>query len=245
VVTGELVVLGSAGSYPTRGNPGSGYVVTLGGATIVLDLGPGSFGALVDLVPIHAVDAVVVTHRHADHAADLLAWYHAARHGLAPRSAVPLFAPPDVLERVGAFLGKDAGELAVVFDQRAVDRGASVLGARLEFAVASHSVPAVSVRVEARGSVVVYSGDTAPNDRLAGLAVGADLLLCEATALRGPVPGHCGADEAGTIARDGEVGHLVLTHLREDVDAAEAIAAASEAFDGPVAVAEPGLRLPI
>lgn len=241
----DLVVLGSAGSYQTVGSPGSGYVVRVAGTTIVLDLGPGTFGALLGTVPIHAVDAVVVTHGHADHASDLLAWFHAARHGIVPRSAVPLFAPKDVLERVGGFLRKGPAELAVVFESRAVGESASVVGVRLSFVAADHGVPAVSVRVEGGGTSVVYSGDTAPNDRLVSLASDADLFLCEASVVQGPVAGHCGADEAGAMADRAGARRLVLTHLREDVDADEAVAAAGEAFDGPVEVAEAGRTLSI
>ena len=241
----ELVVLGSSGSAPSTAGPASGYLVRIGGATVVLDLGPGTFGRLLAEVPIHGVDAVVVSHGHADHAADLVAWYHAARYGLTPRAAVPLLAPVDVLDRVGSFLRKGPDEVGLVFDRRPVDVPGSVVGAAVSFAEARHGVPAISVRLESEGRSLVYSGDTAPNPGLLDLAGGADVLLCEATAAVGPVDGHMGADEAGELARRAGVGRLVLTHLREGVEPAGAVAAAGSAFDGPVSLAEPGLRLPI
>lgn len=240
----RLTVLGAAGSYPTSTEPGSGFLVEADGVRVVLDLGPGTFPRLADEIPIHAVDAIVVTHGHADHAADLLAWYHASRHGIPPRASVPLFAPGEVIERVRGFLKKGPEELAMVFDHREVDPGdeASVAGVALSFGAVVHTVPAVSVRVDSSGKSLVYTGDTAPSADVVDLSRGSDLLVCEATLVDETVPGiHCSAEDAGAMAKDAEVGALLLTHLRPDQDREEAIAAAGREFGGPIAVAEAGL----
>ena len=53
-----VTVLGSAGSFPQPGNPSSGYLVRTPTATIWIDCGAGTFGALqaeVDLADV--VDA--------------------------------------------------------------------------------------------------------------------------------------------------------------------------------------------
>lgn len=244
----DVTVLGAAGSYPTAAQPASGFLVVAGGARVVLDLGPGTFRELVARVPIHAVDAIVISHGHADHAADLLAWYHAARYGATPRAAVPLLAPDGVVERVGAFLGHTSDELALVFDHRRVEPGSTdvVAGVDLAFGSVAHSVPSVAVRVTVDGRSLVYSGDTGMHPPLARFAHGTDLFVCEATTLDEPVPGqHCDAADAGAMAADADVGALLLTHLREDVDPEAAIARARTRYDGPVAVARSGLTHPI
>lgn len=240
----KLTVLGAAGSYPTAVEPGSGFLLEADGARIVLDLGPGTLPRLLDEVPIHAVDAVVVTHGHADHSADLLAWYHLARHGIPPRSSVPLLAPTDVVDRVGAFLKKGAEELGMVFDHRPAGPGSTetVAGVSLTFGAVVHPVPAIAVRVDAAGKSMVYTGDTAPSADVVELAGGCDLLVCEATLVDETVPGiHCSAEDAGAMARDAGVGALLLTHLRPDQDSDAAIEAANREFEGPVGVAKAGL----
>jgi len=64
---------------------------------------------------------------------------------------------------------------------------------------------------------VVYSGDTSPNEALADLARGADVLIHESTFLdeltaRAEEDGHTTASQAAEVAKKAEVGRLVLTH---------------------------------
>jgi len=66
-----LHVLGCA---PAGGNPGeacSGYLVTAGGSRVLLDCGPGVLASLLarDAAPL---DAIVLSHLHFDHVADLI-----------------------------------------------------------------------------------------------------------------------------------------------------------------------------
>ncbi len=79
----------------------------------------------------------------------------------------------------------------------------------------------------------VYTGDASLTPGLVEHARGADLLLSEATyALQEPDPEaiHMTAAEAASVARDGGVGRLVLTHLSaEDRDGSLAAARAIHA----------------
>jgi len=69
---------------------------------------------------------------------------------------------------------------------------------------------------EMPGRKVVYSGDTAKCDNLIEHAKNADLLIHEATCMHEMIDergGHTSAKQAGEIAKEAEVGKLVLTHL--------------------------------
>ena len=59
-----LRVLGCDGSWTGPGGAGSGYLVSLGGTHVVLDLGPGTFANLQLHLDPALVAAVVITHRH-------------------------------------------------------------------------------------------------------------------------------------------------------------------------------------
>ena len=63
---------------------------------------------------------------------------------------------------------------------------------------------------------LAYSGDSGPSDRLAELARGVDLFVCEATLLRGaldgPLRGHLSVDEAVESFRASGAKRLLLTH---------------------------------
>lgn len=68
------------------------------------------------------------------------------------------------------------------------------------------------------GRSIVYSGDSAPTDKIAALARGATLLIHEATTSQeleheANAWGHSSARQAGAIAKEAEVGELFLTHF--------------------------------
>jgi ribonuclease Z len=102
-----------------------------------------------------------------------------------------------------------------------------------------------------RGQVVAVVMDTAMCDAALDLARGADLLLCEATFLDAETAlaadyGHLTAGQAGRIAAEAGVRHLVLTHFSERYDDTAAHRAEAEAvFDGEVTVAEDLDRIPL
>jgi ribonuclease BN (tRNA processing enzyme) len=112
-----------------------------------------------------------------------------------------------------------------------------------------HSVPNLGLRVRAGASVLAYTGDTGPSPDLPGLARGADVFLAEAT-YADDVPADAvgtlsSAAQAGEVAARSGVGRLVLTHLMPGTDPARAEAAAGRAYEGPIAVARPGLSVDI
>jgi ribonuclease BN (tRNA processing enzyme) len=94
--------------------------------------------------------------------------------------------------------------------------------------------------------VLAYSADTGPSDELVRLALGADLLLSEASFLDGPdlpVGLHMTARQAAEHAARAGAGELVLTHLVAWNDPAISLEQASSAFSGPLRLASSGLRL--
>ena len=89
----RLTIIGCSGSYPGPDSPASCYLVEADdseGRTwrIVLDMGNGALGVLQRYVDPLLIDAVLLSHLHADHCLDLVAWSYARRYhpaGLPPR----------------------------------------------------------------------------------------------------------------------------------------------------------------
>lgn len=245
-----LTVLGSNGTYPSPGNPGSGYLVTTDSTSVLLDLGPGVFTALMERGV--ACDGVVITHAHADHCLDLFSLFNRIRFDDRPAWGLPVLAPQSVFDRVATFLGAGPDhDLFSVFDCRPVEPGDRLtLGeATLEFGAAAHSVPAVVVSVAADGGRLVYSGDTGPGGDLVSLAAECDLLLCEATHQGSPGadrdPHHLHAVEAGLTAMAAKAGRLLVTHVAPSLDPAVSVAEAGSVFEGAVDHAAPGLEVEV
>jgi ribonuclease BN (tRNA processing enzyme) len=244
----ELTVLGSSGGCPGPGNPASGYLVTHDGTTIWLDAGSGTFMRLMEHTNPGALDAVVISHVHTDHCADLIALYGYMAYGPSGRIPVPVYVPEGTVEPIAAFVRAEAEhvffmtlEFHVVADGDEVDVG----GIRLRFAAADHPVPTMAVRVEAGGRSLAYSGDTGPGGGYAALAAGADVALCEATLQgeRGPqtYPYHLTASECGMLARDAGVGRLIVTHVAPTLDPETSLAEAAAALGHTPELAVPGM----
>ncbi|MFE5977031.1 MBL fold metallo-hydrolase [Streptomyces sp. NPDC056460] len=244
----RVTVLGSATPFPRPGNACSGYLVEGGGARVWFDAGTGTLAELQRHVALGDVDAVWISHLHADHSADLLTFFYALLHaGLEPVLPVPLFGPAGTADRLAGFLTngpeRSPVERAFKVEELYDSHVARVGGLTLTSRAVEHGLPAFALRVEDEdGRSLVYSGDCEPCPSLVELARDCDLLVCEAD---GEAPGHHSAAQAGRTAAEAGAGRLVLTHVGSALPPAEAVALASETYPGDIAHADPGLRFDV
>jgi ribonuclease BN (tRNA processing enzyme) len=247
----RLTVVGCSGSFPGPGSPASCYLVEApyAGRTyrLVLDLGNGGFGALQRYVDPYTIDAVGLSHLHADHCLDMCSYYVARKyHPDGPKPKLPVYGPFGTADRLAVAYGLplDPG-MRDVFDFRAwFTTGARTIGPfTVTVAPACHPVEAYLIRLECGGRRLVYTGDTGPTEALPRLAAGADLLLCEATfrdADDNPPDLHLTGRQAGEYAARAGVGRLVITHVPAWYDPADLAAEARGAFSGAMDLARPG-----
>lgn len=239
----RLTVLGSAGTYPVRGRPGSGYLIEHRETRIWCDAGPGTLTELP--VPVSELDAVFVSHRHPDHCLDVVIASHVLAYGPDPRFGVPLYGPLSALEAIVGFV--DGGRIDEVFDVTPLEDGDRVtIGSLiLSVAVTDHSVDTLASRWETDHRSLCYSADTGPAGDWMRLAKDVDLFLCEATYQGEPgvaeYPHHLTASEAGSIARAAGAKQLMLTHIPPHLDPARSVMEAEATFDRPVGLAVPGV----
>ena len=245
-------MLGKSPSWQDRDGACSGYLVELADTLLMLDCGNGVFAKLRAHDSYERVDAVVISHLHADHILDLVPFAYALTYGPQLRISRPqLHAPPgarDALRRLCGVWG--SGDLIEnAFELREYDPSSElhIGGARLEFQPVPHYIPSNAIEVRADGSPrrLVFGADCGPNDALASFAEGAELLLIESTlseAVADQPGAHLTAAEAGAIGQRAGVGQLVLTHFSDQLDS-EALRASAEAqFGRSVALAASGAR---
>ncbi len=218
--------------------------------SLVLDLGTGAFANLRRHVDYNRLDAIVITHMHADHFIDLIPLRYALCYGVFRRKRkLPLYLPPDgermLHQLVSAFADEGGGDfITEVFDVHSYDPAATleIGGGRLTFALTSHYIPAFAIRYDRQGQSLTYSADSAPEARLVELARGSDLFVCESTLLADDIErgmrGHSSGREAGQMAQAAGVGRLILTHYAELATARDLDESAREYFTGDVAVAD-------
>lgn len=245
----KLTVLGSSGGCPGKGNPASGYLIEHGATTIWCDAGSGTFVPLMDHVDPADLDAVIISHAHTDHCADLIAFFGYMAYGPSGEIPVPVYLPEGTVAPLAAFVRADGDHVFhMTFDFHVVADGdvAQIGEIAVRFAAAHHPVPTVATRFEAEGRSLAYSGDTGPGGGFPGLCEGADVMLCEATLQGERTPFvyeyHLTAAEAGTLARDAGAGRLILTHVSPTLDVQQSLSEATAAYGAEPELAVPGLE---
>ncbi len=239
----DLTVLGSATPYPSADNPCSGYLVSHGDTRVWMDAGTGTLGPLQHHTTLAELDAIWISHLHADHCADLLTAYYALLYADLDRDPVPLYGPPGIADRLAGFLTngpqRSPVESAFAITELTDGLDTRIGGLRLTTGAVEHGLPAFAVRIETADASLTYSGDTAPCASLTELADGTDLLLCEADSQE-PDPVHHTPQDAGGTAARSRARRLVVTHVGRSLTPHEAVARAATRYTGPIDHATPG-----
>jgi len=207
----ELTVLGKYGPYPVAGGATSGYLLKAGNTRLLLECGSGVLSRLMSHLSLDRLDAIVISHLHSDHIADLLILRYALQFIKMPPLKVFLpnrpYAEYDMLKGSGVF------ELIPVNDGLRAKLG----DAELEFWEMTHPVPSFGVRITSGGSTLAYSGDTNLNQRLPHFFNGADAALVDAGLMSfeksGPAAPHLTAKEIGALFSQTACRQVLLTHI--------------------------------
>jgi ribonuclease BN (tRNA processing enzyme) len=231
----RLTVVGCSGSGPGPMSAASCYLVEHDGFHLVLDLGNGSFGPLQRFLDPAEIDAVFISHLHADHCLDIAPYVVWQRYsGRSSGRRVPLYAPVGADARLSAAYDGDGDPLSDVFDFSYIGPGSFGIGPfAVETVRTAHPIECYAVRLTAGGRSLAYTADTGPCDRVIELARGADVLLAEAAHPEQPgLPEglHLTGREAGEHAAAAGVGRLLLTHVPSWVDHVSQLVAASAVF---------------
>jgi len=257
----EITVLGKSPSWQDAGGACSGYLVQEDGYALLLDCGNGVFSKLRCHRDYVDVDAVLVSHLHADHFLDLIPFSYALSY--APRQQpVPVAgwpgtsapARPELYAPVGAT--DTFRQIVGCWGNEELIEGAFTLREyqpwdeleagplRIRFCEVPHFTLTFAIEVSSEGGGrLTYSADCSPNDELVQFAHGTDLLLIEATLPRPERTGergHLTPAEAGEHGRRADAKRLVITHYSDELDPEWALAQAAEAFGGPVELAREG-----
>jgi len=239
---------------PRPGSACSSYLVQTENAAVLLDLGSGALGKLQLAIDYTRLDAIVISHMHADHFLDLVPLRYGLKYGQPLRAErMPLWLPPGGCDRLQALrqvIGSDDKRdfFDGAFRMREYDpaEALDVGDLRLSFSQTRHYIDAFAIRADFSGRGVTYSADTAPCDEVVQHARDSAVFLCESALGLDDEEGergHTSAREAGEMASRARVGRLVLTHYPASCPAESLVAAARQQFAGPVEIATDGLEI--
>lgn len=204
----HLTILGSGTARPTHRRASAGYLVEWAGGALILDPSAGTYmrAMKAGLDPKRLV-AVVLSHLHADHSADLPGLLWAWRQEKL-EAVLAIVGPPgtlDLVNRARELYGDRTPAQVRAFPW-------SESGLSVEAFPARHSEDSVCLRIRADGKTLAFSGDTADCAGLRAACTGADLALLECTAQE-PKEGHLSPEECERIVAATRPKRVLLTHI--------------------------------
>ena len=257
----RITVLGKSPAWQDVAGACSGYLVQDQGYTVLLDCGNGVFSKLRRVCDYVDVNAVLITHLHADHFLDLVPFSYALTY--APRQQpVPVAgwpgtstpAHPDLYvpagaaavfrQIVGAWGNEDLIENAFELREYEAPDQLSVGPFKVRFCQVPHFTITFAVELSRNGGGrMTFGADCSPNEELVRFARDTDVLLIEATLPRPERTGdrgHLTPREAGEHGRRARAKRLVLTHFSDELDPEWVRAEAVDAYGGPLELAREG-----
>ena len=230
----KLHVIGCHGPYPVAGGCTSGYLIEHEGKALLMDCGTGVMGRLMKLWDPAALEGILLSHLHFDHASDLLVMrYYLEIVG----KTLPVFVPPEDDSPFKALL------TAPAFDVRPYPEKLEIMGLNVATLPVRHPVPCRAIRLTDGKKTLVFTGDTNDCEGLSDFARHADVLLADAAFLTEEwtfQKPHMSAAGAARLAESAEAGMLYLTHLPVR-HAPETLAREAKAVFSHVQAVAPGM----
>lgn len=186
---------------------------------ILLDAGSGTARALENYLDVLELNAVIVSHDHADHVADLGTIQHLLmlKPSGAKHAPVPIYLhdqsvfPPLAIE-------DKTSQLLSYREDSVLECGPF----RVSFCQTVHPLPCYAMRVEEMetGQVLVFTADTGWCPELIDFSQGAHVLIADSafTNERGRNEIHMTASEVAQLANQAHVQTLIASHMAPHAD---------------------------
>ncbi|HJF34268.1 MAG TPA: MBL fold metallo-hydrolase [Sporosarcina psychrophila] len=238
----KITPIGIWGGYPKANSATSSFLIEHDGFHCLIDCGSGVISSLQNYLPLEKLDAVVISHYHADHIADLgsLQFSRIINFYLGNQAPpLPIYGHMEDQENFEKLSYQDQTMGIGITEDRVVQIGPF----DVSFCRTIHPVYCLAMKFTVGDRSIALTADTEWRDELVDFARGTDLLISEANLYEehlGKAPGHLAGSEAGKLAKLAGAKQLVLTHLPLHGNINEILDAAVAIYDGPAELAEVG-----
>lgn len=240
----NIIPLGIWGGYPKANSATSSFLIEHEGFHCLFDCGSGVLSSLQNYIELDQLDAVVISHYHADHIADIgsLQYSRLIQYYLGqPSPPLPIYGHAQDEEQFAKLSYKEQTRGIEIQENQSVRIGPFTV----TFCPTTHPVYCLAMKFTVDGKSAVFTADTEWSDKLMTFSQHADIVFCEANLYEehlGISPGHMAGSQAGNMAQQADVGQLVLTHLPHHGDINEILNEAEKTFSGLTEIAEVGKR---
>lgn len=199
-----MTVLGCQGPFPGPGGETTGYLLDDGQTKLLVDCGSG-IARWIAAIGYDMLDAVVLSHWHADHASDLCVL------GYARKRVLPVYAPLEPQQ--------ESARLALVptltpYWYQPSDRF-TIGSLDVQVRQMQHPYPSYAIRVQAGNQVIGFTGDTRLVPSLSEMMKNVNIMVAHTPFLHAQLTEQTpqlSCLQAAQVAREAGAGMLVLAH---------------------------------
>ena len=230
-------ILGYWGGFPKANEATAGVFVYNQDTRVLIDCGSGVISKYLEHYDVFDLDAVILSHLHADHSADLKILQYKMNNALRTQkrnNKLKIYMPksPEL------YFQYNQDEFTSDIETYDTSRILNIGSLKFSFFENVHTIEAYSMNIETQAFKVSYVTDTEYQRGLIDFVKEANLLICGATKTEGSTHssgvGHMSDFEAGQLATAGHVEQLVLFHLPSDGKINTMISNAQSRFEGTV-----------
>ncbi|MCA0969649.1 MBL fold metallo-hydrolase [Halobacillus litoralis] len=238
----KVTVVGYWGAYPAAGSATSGYLFEKDGFTMLVDCGSGVLSRLQQFIKVTDLDAVVLSHYHHDHIADIgpLQYASLVQNTLhETKRVLPIYGHNQDEEQFDKLTHHYTKGI-----EYNPDETLQVGPFTIEFQKTQHPVVCYGMKITDGVHTVTYTADTSYFEGWSDFTEGSDLLITDTNFYRGmdgAKAGHMTSEEAGKIAQKASVQTLWLSHLPHFGQLTRLRQEAEDEFHGNIELAEEGL----
>lgn len=242
----RVTIIGCWGGHPAPNEATSSYLVEKDGFVLLLDCGSGALSKVQNYVNIYDIDAVLISHYHHDHVADIgvLQYARLVEYYLSNQTRqLPIYGHIEDKTGFNALTADYTKGIAYVPHQTLTVGPFSII-----FLQTKHPVPCYGMRITDGQRTIVYTADTAYDDTWIEFSEGADMMIADCNFYAeqdGEAAGHMTSQEAAIIAKKANIKELILSHLPQYGEIQQLVVEAGEVFLGEIHLAKEGLVWPV